>query len=84
MPYYKGAGMQWWAEAISTDVYLINRYSNSANHDVSPFELAFKMKPRIYHLRVFGSQELLISMTPRGRIWSLIVFGVCFSGTQRT
>uniref|UniRef100_A0AAV1UDV4 Integrase catalytic domain-containing protein n=1 Tax=Peronospora matthiolae TaxID=2874970 RepID=A0AAV1UDV4_9STRA len=56
MLYYKGIDMQWWAEAVSTAVYLINRSTNSANSDVTPFEVGFKMKPSIEHLRVFGSQ----------------------------
>lgn len=56
MLYYKGVGMQWWAEAVSTAVYLINRFKNSTNSDVTSFEMGFKIKPRIEHLRVFGSQ----------------------------
>ena len=48
--------MQWWAEAVSTAVYLINRSTKSVNSGVTPFELSFQMKPRIEHLRVFGSQ----------------------------
>uniref|UniRef100_A0AAV1TCE5 Retroviral polymerase SH3-like domain-containing protein n=1 Tax=Peronospora matthiolae TaxID=2874970 RepID=A0AAV1TCE5_9STRA len=56
MLYYKGVGMPWWAEAVSTAVYLINRSTNSANSDVTPFEVGFKTKPSIEHLRVFGSQ----------------------------
>uniref|UniRef100_A0AAV1TNS9 Retroviral polymerase SH3-like domain-containing protein n=1 Tax=Peronospora matthiolae TaxID=2874970 RepID=A0AAV1TNS9_9STRA len=56
MLYYKGIDMQWWAEAVSTAVYLINRSTNSANSDVTPFKVGFKIKPSIEHLRVFGSQ----------------------------
>ena len=43
-------------EAVSTAVYLINRSTNTANPEITPYELAFKMKPHMDHLRVFGSQ----------------------------
>ncbi|GMF35814.1 unnamed protein product [Phytophthora fragariaefolia] len=55
MLYYKGVSTGWWAEAVSTAVYLINRSSN-AHADATPYELGFKVKPRMDHLRVFGSQ----------------------------
>eukprot|EP00644_Phytophthora_capsici_P019088 jgi/Phyca11/43379/gw1.467.2.1 len=56
MLYYKGVSTEWWAEAVSTAVYLINRSANTVNSDATPFELGFKVKPRMEHLRVFGSQ----------------------------
>ncbi|POM81298.1 Integrase catalytic core protein [Phytophthora palmivora] len=43
------------AEAVSTAVYLINRSSNSTHSNVTPYEVCFKVKPRLEHLRVFGS-----------------------------
>uniref|UniRef100_A0AAV1TE50 Integrase catalytic domain-containing protein n=1 Tax=Peronospora matthiolae TaxID=2874970 RepID=A0AAV1TE50_9STRA len=74
MLYYKGIDMQWWAEAVSTAVYLINRSTNSENSDVTPFEVSFKMKPSIEHLRVFGSQgyahiEELLSRGGYGEVY---------------
>ncbi|OWZ20060.1 polyprotein [Phytophthora megakarya] len=56
MLYYKGVSTLWWAEAVGTAVYLINRSTNAAHSDVTPYELGFKVKPRLEHLRVFGSQ----------------------------
>jgi transposase InsO family protein len=55
MLYYKGISTMWWAEAVSTSVYLINRSTTSTNSSMTPYELAFKDKPRLDHLRVFGS-----------------------------
>uniref|UniRef100_A0AAV1VDZ4 Polyprotein n=1 Tax=Peronospora matthiolae TaxID=2874970 RepID=A0AAV1VDZ4_9STRA len=56
MLYYKGVPMEWWAQAVSTAVYLINRSTNTHNATVTPFELGFKVKPTLDHLRVFGSR----------------------------
>ncbi|OWZ03844.1 polyprotein [Phytophthora megakarya] len=56
MLYYKGVSTEWWAEAVSTAVYLINRSASSVHTDVTPYELGFKVKPQMEHLRVFGSQ----------------------------
>ena len=53
--YYKNIPIMWWAEAVSTSVYLINRSTTSSRSNMTPYELAFKEKPRLDHLRVFGS-----------------------------
>ncbi|KAE9219741.1 hypothetical protein PF004_g13526 [Phytophthora fragariae] len=55
MLYYKGISTMWWAEAVSTSVYLINRSTTSTHSSMTPYELAVKDKPRLDHLRVFGS-----------------------------
>ncbi|OWY91192.1 polyprotein [Phytophthora megakarya] len=55
MLHYKGVSAMWWAEAINTAVYLINRSTNSMRSTTTPYELSFKDKPRLNHLRVFGS-----------------------------
>ena len=40
---------------VNTPVYLINRTTNTANTKTTPFELCFGSKPKMNHLRVFGS-----------------------------
>ncbi|GMF33539.1 unnamed protein product [Phytophthora fragariaefolia] len=55
MLHYKGVSMEWWTEAVSTAVYLINRSTNTERSDVTPYEIGFKAKPRMEHLRVFCS-----------------------------
>ncbi|KAE9188971.1 hypothetical protein PF004_g22347 [Phytophthora fragariae] len=55
MLHYKSVSTEWWAEAVSTAVYLINRSTNTQNTSVTPYELGFKVKPTLEHLRVFGS-----------------------------
>ena len=43
-----------WAEAISTAVYLRNRSPTKVLKDMTPFEAWMKQKPCVEHLRVFG------------------------------
>ncbi|TYZ56837.1 hypothetical protein PybrP1_003733, partial [[Pythium] brassicae (nom. inval.)] len=56
MLHYKKLETKWWAEAVNTAVYLINRSTNSAHISMTPFEICFKQKPSMQHLRVFGSR----------------------------
>ena len=56
MIHYKSVPTEWWAEAVSTAIYLINRSTNTQNSTVTPFELGFRVKPTLDHLRVFGSR----------------------------
>ena len=45
---------KFWAEALSTAVYLRNRSPTKAVTDMTPFEAWTGEKPRVDHLRVFG------------------------------
>nr|CAI72268.1 putative polyprotein [Phytophthora infestans] len=56
MLHYKYISTEKWSEAMSTAVYLVNRPTNTASSDVTPYEVTLQGKPRMEHLRVFGSQ----------------------------
>ena len=43
-----------WAEAVSTAVYLRNKSPTKALKDMTPFKAWTKEKPKIEHLCVFG------------------------------
>ncbi|KAI3513963.1 hypothetical protein L1887_12232 [Cichorium endivia] len=43
-----------WAEAMKTAAYVINRIPQQSLDYVSPFEKLLKIKPNVNHLRVFG------------------------------
>ena len=49
-----GLGQEFWAEAVSTTCYLVNRSPSSALDDTTPHEVWFGKKPSLQHLRVFG------------------------------
>ena len=43
-----------WAEALSTAAYLVNRSPTKTLDDITPFEAWYGKKPNVNHLRVFG------------------------------
>ena len=45
---------KFWAEAVSTAVYLRNRSPTKAVYGMTPFEAWKKKRPFVSHLRVFG------------------------------
>ena len=45
---------KFWAEALSTAAYLLNRSPTKALHNKTPFEAWFGKQPNVNHLRVFG------------------------------
>ena len=45
-----------WAEAINSCVYVLNRTRKVKNSEKTPYELWFKKKPEIHHLRIFGAE----------------------------
>nr|CCA28006.1 putative polyprotein [Albugo laibachii Nc14] len=53
---YKVVSTEFCTENVNTAVYLINRSSNTTHMDLSSCELSIKLKPRMDHLRVFGSE----------------------------
>lgn len=44
----------YWAEAVSTAVYIMNRTPTAAVHDMTPEEKFSRRKPDLAHLKVFG------------------------------
>jgi len=45
---------RFWAEAVSTAVYLLNMLPTKAVYDLTPYEAWTSSKPKVSHLRVFG------------------------------
>ena len=45
---------KFWAEAVSTAVYLKNRSPSKPLQDMTPYEAWHSRKPNVRHLRVFG------------------------------
>ena len=45
---------KYWAESVSTAVYLRNHCPTKALMDKTPYEAWFEQKPTVDHLRVFG------------------------------
>jgi transposase InsO family protein len=45
---------EFWAEAVSTTCYLVNRSHSSALDDTTPHEVWSGKKPSLQHIRVFG------------------------------
>ena len=60
---------KFWAEAISTAAYLRNRSPTSAVEGTTPHEAWYGRKPRVEHLRVFGSTAYVhIPKDERGKL----------------
>jgi hypothetical protein len=49
-----GLGQEFWAEAVDTACYLVNKSPSSALEDKTPQEVWTGKKPSLSHLRVFG------------------------------
>ena len=52
-------GLEFWAEAIATAVYIRNRSPTTRLKEKTPFECWFDQKPSVDHLRVFGCKALV-------------------------
>ncbi|KAL0551708.1 hypothetical protein IC582_010797 [Cucumis melo] len=50
----KGLLNDFWAEAVSTSIYLLNISPTKAVMNKTPFEVWYGKKPNVSHLRVFG------------------------------
>jgi hypothetical protein len=47
-------GQEFWAEAVGTACYLVNRSPSSALDDMTPQEVWTGKEPSLTHLKVFG------------------------------
>jgi hypothetical protein len=51
----KGLLAEFWGEAVSTAVYLLNRAPTKSLQGRTPYEAWYNKKPKVHHLRTFGS-----------------------------
>lgn len=58
-----------WPFAVSCAVYTLNRVINSANNQMTPFELWFKTKPNVKNLRIFGELAILKKPDQQMKSW---------------
>jgi hypothetical protein len=55
MMHFKGLSTKYWVEVVHTAVYLRNRSPTSALYGKTPYESWYGFKPKVNHLRFFGS-----------------------------
>ena len=68
MLFEAGLSKAFWAEAVSTAVYLLNR-SPTHGHDVTPEEAWSGRKPNLSHVRVFGTKAMVFIPKQKRRKW---------------
>lgn len=58
-----------WAEAVNTAVYILNCCLSSQTGNVTPFELWYKKKPDLSHIRIFGSDAYVHISKEQRKKW---------------
>jgi hypothetical protein len=53
--YEKKMPLKFWAGAVNTTSYLLNRMTTKVLGDKTPYEIWYGFKPNVDHLKVFGS-----------------------------
>ncbi|KAI5313515.1 hypothetical protein L3X38_042691 [Prunus dulcis] len=87
MLHEKSIPYEFWAEAVNTAVYLLNRCPTKSLNKVTPFEAYTGRKPGIAHLKIFGSPcHVLIPSALRHKLEEnshkciLVGYGLCEKG----
>ncbi|CAL9013344.1 unnamed protein product [Prunus brigantina] len=87
MLHEKAIPYEFWAEAVNTAVYLLNRCPTKALNKITPFEAYTGRKPGIAHLKIFGSPcHVLIPSALRHKLEEnshkciFVGYGLCEKG----
>ncbi|OWZ15332.1 polyprotein [Phytophthora megakarya] len=84
MLHYQHLPKLWWAEALITAAYTINRLPNSARQGTTPFELVWKEKPSLANMRVFGARGFVYVDGTKRRKWDAKSHQCIFLGYSET
>jgi hypothetical protein len=60
----KGLSGWFWAEAVATTVYMLNRSPTKGVAGKTPFKAWYGKKPTVHHLRTFGCVVYVKDTTP--------------------
>ena len=75
----KGLPMKFWAEAVNTSVYLVNRLPTNALEEKTSFEAWYGFKSSISNLRIFDSVcHIHVPDVKRGKLDEKSEIGVLF------
>ena len=76
MRFHANLPLSFWAEAVSTAVYLRNRSPTSILKDITLFEAWFKIKPDVSNLNVFGCKAFVHVPDQQRKNWTKCRFHV--------
>ena len=65
--YEKKLPLKLWVEGVNTAAYLLNRMITEVLGEQSPYELWYGTKPRIDHLKIFGSPYYVLQPEIKSR-----------------
>ncbi|KAM1461179.1 hypothetical protein ACFX11_045561 [Malus domestica] len=87
MMHEKGLSYAFWAEAVNTAVYILNRCPSKSLKKITPFEAYTGRKPGIAHLKIFGSlcyvhipSTLRHKLEENSRKCIFVGYGICEKG----
>lgn len=71
-----------WAEAIATAAYIVNRSPTKGHEQSTPYEMWTGHKPKLSHMRIFGSEAMVHVPKERRQKWDkksekMIFVGYC-------
>ncbi|KAG6578280.1 Copia protein [Phytophthora cinnamomi] len=69
MLHYAGLDKTFWAEAAMTAIYIKNRLPSPKSPDKTPFEIVYKSKPNVKHMRIFGCKAYVLTPKEKRLKW---------------
>lgn len=60
-----------WAEAVNTAVYILNCCLSSQVNNITSFEIWYKRKPELSHIKIFGSDAYVHIPKTQRKKWDL-------------
>ncbi|KAG2854246.1 hypothetical protein PC114_g28680 [Phytophthora cactorum] len=60
---------RFWAEAAMTAIYVKNRLPSPKIEHKTPFEIVYKSKPSVKHMRVFGCRTYILTPKEKRLKW---------------
>ncbi|KAK9873393.1 hypothetical protein WA026_022456 [Henosepilachna vigintioctopunctata] len=75
-----GLDKSFWAEAVNTAVFLINRSVTSCLDNKTPYEVWHSRKPNVEKLRIFGSKAMVHIPKEKRRKWDKKATSMIFVG----
>ena len=63
----KNVALKYWREAVSTEVYTLNRVQIKKGTNATPFELWCGHSPNVKHFKVFGCKYYILKESRNGK-----------------